>query len=39
MALVAAHLNGGVILVVAVERYVNNIPPRLPVPDGFCKRY
>ena len=50
MALIAARLNAGVILVVTVLQYVNNtplppppypLPPILPVPNkpyGFCGR-
>ena len=49
MALIAAHLNAGVILVLTVERQVYNLPlppppypfPLLPVPNkpyGFCGR-
>ena len=49
MALIAAHLNAGVILVMTVQRLVYNLPlplpsysfpPNLPVPDkpgGFCE--
>ena len=51
MALIAAHLIAGVILVVTVQRLVYNLPlpplpyplpPLLPVPNkpyGFCRRY
>ena len=35
MALIAAHLNAGVILVVTVQRYVYNLPAPHPPPPSL----